>query len=209
VVQVHLGPPSQDASASLNASSECLRHPPRTRPRPALRADGSTSHRRHRRCFRRHAGRPLRHRQMSADEEHLADVVRDLTARRGSANHTPDTTPRKLPQRMIFVAGENNGISHTPTSAQTPAPAAMEPTSAPTQSSGWPIKPTPKRVSRDSVLPELPDPRSPRAYVERLKRDAIQRHEIRDSEAARRPRVVVALHSDHCRRRPGLGYPRE
>jgi hypothetical protein len=32
---------------------------------------------------------------------------------------------------------------------------------------------------------------------------------VRDSEAARRPRLVVALHSDHCRRRADLGYPRE
>jgi hypothetical protein len=32
---------------------------------------------------------------------------------------------------------------------------------------------------------------------------------VHHSEAARRPRVVVALHSDHCRRRPDLGYLRE
>ncbi len=32
---------------------------------------------------------------------------------------------------------------------------------------------------------------------------------VHQSEVARRPRVVVALHSDHCRRRPDLGYPRE
>jgi|tagenome__1003787_1003787.scaffolds.fasta_scaffold20971873_3 hypothetical protein len=32
---------------------------------------------------------------------------------------------------------------------------------------------------------------------------------VRDSEAARRPRLVVALHSDHRRRRPDPGYPRE
>jgi hypothetical protein len=35
------------------------------------------------------------------------------------------------------------------------------------------------------------------------------RQAVRDSEAARRPRVVVALHSDHRRRRPDLGDPRE
>jgi hypothetical protein len=56
------------------------------------------------------------------------------------------------PTAMIFVAGENNGISHTPRSTQTPAPAATKPTSSPTPFSGSPIKPTPKRSLRAHLL---------------------------------------------------------
>jgi hypothetical protein len=49
----------------------------------------------------------------------------------------------------------------------------------------------------------------PAAMTELAADDIRVRHAVRDSEAARRPRVVDALHSDHCRCRPDLGYPRE
>ena len=35
------------------------------------------------------------------------------------------------------------------------------------------------------------------------------RQAVRDSKAARRQGLVVAVHWDHCRRRPDLGSPRE
>jgi hypothetical protein len=143
---------------------------------------------------------------MSAAEEHLADVVRDLTARHevqttldrmaktavvpfdeqvqkliartaddlgldyaqamSGAGHDAQEISAICPTAMIFVAGENNGISHTPPrSTQTPAPAATEPTSSPTQSSGWLIKPTPKRVGPRVLCFPNYQIRGLRAYV--------------------------------------------
>jgi len=98
--------------------------------------------------------------QMSAAEEHLADVVRDLTARHGvqttldrmaqtavvpfdeqvqkliartaddlgldyaqamsGAGHDAQEISAICPTAMIFVAGENNGISHTPKECSNP-----------------------------------------------------------------------------------------
>jgi N-carbamoyl-L-amino-acid hydrolase len=53
------------------------------------------------------------------------------------AGHDAQEIAATCPTAMIFVAGENGGISHTPREYSNPTPATTAPTCSPTPSYGW------------------------------------------------------------------------